>query len=57
MTDLPGFELPDENLIAADTDECPICGRHWRTVWAWRVTRWCVLLGLLALLSLRLLHR
>lgn len=45
-----------KNLIAADTDECPICGRYWRTVWAWRITRWGILLGLLALLTARLLH-
>lgn len=45
-----------KNLIDADVEECPVCGRHWRTVWAWRLTRWGVLLGLLALLTVRLLH-
>ena len=45
-----------KNMIAQDTPECPICGRNWRSVWVWRITRWCILLGLLAYFGVRVFH-
>lgn len=46
-----------KNMIAADTIECPICGRSWRGVWAWKLTCWTVLLAVAVYFAVHYLHR